>query len=497
MKNRMKYHGPTAPAGAVILAVLLLAAAAPARAQYRPPRPEPTIGIPQREPHVGGVGRGRIDLCDDAGQQPSITLTLSPEEVVPGDRVTLSWSVRPRVFRPGVSWWREVSLSADFSVEPGLPDNPVANSGSHTFVVPEAVRHGIITLATWCGEETARFRVPTAASLDWVAPSAGAPGAPVRLRGSDFGDQQGSSLVELTRGNDTLVMGVRRWSDDLIEVQVPDDATRGEGSIRVQKGGRLESQAEVFRVLGVRVVTNQDVQDVAALLGLDETAVRLHQGEDGCTVDFSPELNASGVDDEAFTGPEMVRAVGNAFEDLVITVLTAIYVPKRVYYHLNDFNSDEISVELDGDELEVQVSFENAGKELIGELEACLVLAPNVCERTGEFAPDVDLDDTLITLRAALGLADGRIRVASLTTEFDADVRLGGGGLDQDLIEAVTEFSENRVRDEVEDGIDDAVDTSEVRRAIADALMDQLEMFGIERIVSLSADGEDLRIEYE
>ncbi|PWB68804.1 MAG: hypothetical protein C3F15_15875 [Holophagae bacterium] len=435
--------------------------------------------------------------CDSRDQQPSITLTLSAEEAIPGDQVTLSWRVRPRVFQPGQSWWREVALSADFMVEPGLPANPVANSGSHTFVVPEGVRQGRITLATWCGDETVSFRVPTPASLYWVTPDEGAAGAEVRLRGTDFGDDQGESRVELTVADSAVEMEVVRWTDEVIDVRVPEGATRGEGSIRLQKSGRLASEAEPFRVLGARVITNQDVQDVAELLGLDETAIRLHRGDDGCTVDFSPALNLTGVDDVSFDGPELARAVGNAFGDLVISVLTATYVPKRVYYSLNDFNSDSVRVALDGAVIEVEVGFESAGKELIGELEACWVLAPDVCERTGEFAPDVDLDDTLITLRAALGLADGRIRVTSLTTRFEADVRLGGGGLDQDLVEAVTEFSEERVRDEVEEGIDDAADTPEVRRAIADALMDQLELFGIQEIRRIAADGDDLRVEYE
>ena len=61
----------------------------------------------------------------------------------------------------------------------------------------------------------------------------------------------------------------------------------------------------------------------------------------------------------------------------------------------------------------------------------------------------------------------------------------------------MTEFSEDRVRDEVEEGIDDAADTPEVRRAIADTLMDQLELYGIEEIVSLAASGDNLRVEYE
>ena len=68
---------------------------------------------------------------------------------------------------------------------------------------------------------------------------------------------------------------------------------------------------------------------------------------------------------------------------------------------------------------------------------------------------------------------------------------------DGHAVEAVTEFSEDRVRDEVEEGIDDAADTPEVRRAVADAIMDQLALFGIERIASLTASGHELRVEYE
>jgi hypothetical protein len=497
MKNQMRDFGPIAPAGVVILVTLLLAAASPVMAQH-PPRPEPTVGIPEREPHPPGApGGGPVDLCDDADQQPSISLALSAEDVLPGDRVTVSWKVKPRVFRPGGSWRRAVSLSADFTVDPELPANPVANSGSHRFVVPEGVRSGRITLATWCGEETVRFRTPTAAELYWVTPGRGIPGTEVRLRGSDFGEDQGDSRVELSVGGSTLEMAVDRWSDELIEVRVPEDATRGEGTIRLQKGGRLASEAEPFRVLGERVITNQDVQDVAELLGLDETAIRLHQGDDGCTVDFSDELNLTGVDDASFTGPQLARAVGDSFVDMVSSVLTAGFFPKRVYYQLNDFSSNGVSVALDGDLLELQISFESQGKELLGELEVCSVLMPNNCEREDRLAPDVDLNNAVITILVDLGLADGRIRVTSMTPEFDADVRLGGGGLDQDLVEAVTEFSEDRVRDEVEEGIDDAADTPEVRRAIADTLMDQLELYGIEEIVSLAASGDDLRVEYE
>jgi hypothetical protein len=182
---------------------------------------------------------------------------------------------------------------------------------------------------------------------------------------------------------------------------------------------------------------------------------------------------------------------------MVSSVLTAGFFPKRVYYQLNDFSSNGVSVTLEGDELELRISFESQGKELLGELEVCSVIMPNNCEREDRLAPDVDLNNAVITILVDLGLADGRIRVTSMTPEFDADVRLGGGGLDQDLVEAVTEFSEDRVRDEVEEGIDDAADTPEVRRAVADAIMDQLALFGIERIASLTASGHELRVEYE
>jgi hypothetical protein len=485
--------------GAAAIAVgLTLAVATPVLAQYRPPRPEPTFGIPQREPHPpGSPGGPPVDICDDADQQPSIALTLSAEEALPGDRLTVSWKVNPRVWRKGGEWWRAVSLSADFAVDPELPANPVANSGSHRFTVPDGIRSGTVSLATWCGEETVRFRVPAAAELWWVSPSQGAPGAEVRLRGTDFGDHQDESVVELSIGDESFEMEAARWSDDLIEVHVPNGAPRGEGSVRLLKGGRLASEAEPFRVLGSRAITDDDVQAVAALLNLDETAIRLHQGDGGCTVDFSDELNLTGVDDASFTGPALARAVGDSFVDMISAVLTAGYFPKRVYYQLNDFSSNGVSITLDGDELELQVSFESQGRELLGELEVCSVLMPNICERQDQLAPDVDLNNAVITILADLGLADGRIRVSSMATAFDAEVRLGGGGLDQDLVEAVTEFSENRVRDEVEEGIDDAVDTPEVRRAVADEIMDQLALFGIERLVSLTVSGHDLRVEYE
>lgn len=480
---------------AAVVVGLLLAVALPTIAQQRKPRPVPTVPVGHPDPAPGGHNLN--NLCDYPEQQPSISLSLSAEDVLPGDRVTLTWSVRPRVFRPGGSWGRDVALHADFTVDPPLPSNPVAASGSHTFTVPQRERQGNVTLGTLCGQKTAHFRVAGPPALDGVYPELGAPGAVVRLRGADFGNDQPNNLVELTVGRATMPMDLRSWSDDLIEVSVPDDAPRGVASIMVRKGGRLDSRPKPFRVLGSRLITNQLVQLAAGGLGLGQTAIRLHQGDNGCTVEFSNALNQAGVADTSFTGPRLVRAVGDAFADMVSAVLTAGFFPKRVYYELNDFNSKRVDIALDGADMTVEIGFESQGKELLGDLETCSVLFPSSCERVDNLAPDVDLDHAVVTIRARLGLADHRIQVTSIATAFDADFRIGGGGLDQNLIEAVTEFSQQRVTKEVTKGIDDAVDKPAVRRAIADAIMDQLDALGIRRLVTLTVVGHDLRVEYE
>jgi hypothetical protein len=157
-----------------------------------PARPEPTID-PQREPH-GGAGRGRSTSAMTLTSSPR-SRSLSSEEVVLGDRVTLSW--RSGGTPAGRSWWRTSALCR-LHGRTWLPDNPVANSGPHpsSFSRASARTH----LARGAGRSGSSSRRPPR-STGWRP--AGHPG-PVRL-GSIRRPTRDSLVGD--PGDDTLVMG--------------------------------------------------------------------------------------------------------------------------------------------------------------------------------------------------------------------------------------------------------------------------------------------------
>lgn len=482
-------------ASIAVLSIVLLCATNAEPQHRRTPPPTP-FQRPQPGPQAGGPGRGRAaGPCEFRDAQPSIALTLEPAVVYPGDRVTLRWQVHYRIFRPGQEWGSDISLTSAPAIDPPLPRNPVGNSGSHVFIAPAEGIRGAITLATWCGTESVRYHVETGPELRSVVPERGAPGKVVFLNGDGFGDRQEESRVVLERGDQTLAMAVRRWAPGVIEAVVPDQAGEGAATIRVSKAGRLDSERRSFRVLGARIITNATIQGAAALLGLGDVTIRLHDGENASTVTVSDALRASGAPDGAFTVPDMYRAVGDSFLTFASVVLTAGTSAKRVHYWVNDVRSQSIAASLEGGDLVLRVAFESAGKEVKGALEACHGFGAS-CSWYDSYAPDADLNNATVVVRATLAARNGAIRVDSLRATFDAQVALGSQ-FEESLARALTEYSDRRVKEQVQDGLNTALGTQAVRRAIEDTLANQLTQLGVGRIISLAPVAGGLRIEYE
>jgi hypothetical protein len=477
----------------VIVLVALSLVATTANAQRRQDRPRPPEPIPTREPQVGPRQPERP--CDLAQWQPSITLTLQPAVIYPGDRATVSWEVKHKSSRDLTPWGWDVTLSANFTVDPPLPGNPVGRRGSHTFTAPAGTGHKI-TLVTRCGQENAWLRVEGDATLRSVVPVLAAPDASVHLNGDGFGERQGESRVVLTAGGHELNMTVVRWQTGHVEVRVPGDADKGAASIRLVKDGRRPTPSVAFEVLGVTNFDNDRVEAIAFLLALDQASIVLNSGTNASTFTSSPVLRVTGVQDSTFSLPYMHRAVGDSYTTMLSIVLAGGLYPKRVRYGVDDMRSSSITTALENGRLVLRVAFESSGAELEGDLEGCSVF-PGQCAWS-DLAPDGNLDHAQMTLRASLAARDGAVVVNTLEGEFSADVSLGRIGLIEDIARAVSEYSRSTVRRAIEDGLNREFASAELRRAIGEQITAQLRLLhGMNRVVSLRTVGNSIRIEYQ
>lgn len=97
---------------------------------------------------------------------------------------------------------------------------------------------------------TGQFRVTSDdPEVDEIAPDWGPRGTEVQIRGVSFGQVQGSSVVKIGYKTVTEVLG---WTDSLIVIKIPPDATPGHISVEVDD---VQSNAILFTVYALDTVT--------------------------------------------------------------------------------------------------------------------------------------------------------------------------------------------------------------------------------------------------
>ena len=477
-----------------ILALILLLAPGTLAAQGVPGRPRPAPTVPTGPPMPNpGAGQGAAP-CDLIAAQPSITLTLEPAgPVFPGDQVTLRWQVRHRVFQPNQTWTAHVNLQGSAPTNPALPRNPVGNTGSHVFSAGAAGSHLTITLSTLCGTESVRQNVETAPVLRSITPVRGTPGTVVFLNGEQFGDRQGESRVLLASGGSDRTMSIRRWSAGVIEAIVPDQAPTGDATIRVSKARRIDSARRDFHV-GRRIVVDTAMARLAADdAGLSAVQVVVTDGANASQVTLGGGLPAL-----SFTVQGFQRDVPDAANivEVVLAPIPGLPIPKKVRFRAHDIRSNSVDVSVAGGQLVLAVGFEEQGAEVVGEARTCFWAVAGCVDPAwrDEHCPDIQASRARITFRLTPGVSGGALTFPSADDDFQADFQIRGfAGWLAPLLGDWSGQAKRRIRD----AIHDTLNTAAVRNAAATAVMARLRGLGVERIVSVTPNGNQITVEYE
>jgi hypothetical protein len=441
-----------------------------------------------------GSGQGAAP-CDLIAAQPSITLTLEPAgPVFPGDQVTLRWQVRHRVFQPNQTWTAHVNLQSSAPTNPALPRNPVGNTGSHVFSAGAAGSRQTITLSTLCGTESVRQHVETAPVLRSITPVRGTPGTVVFLNGEEFGDRQGESRVLLASGGSDRTMSIRRWSPGVVEAIVPEQAATGDATIRLSKARRIDSARRDFHV-GRRIVVDTAMARLAAdAAGLTATQIVLTDGENASRVTLGGDLPAL-----SFTTPRFQREVPAAALIAQAIVLPIGLILEQVRFRVHDLRSNDVDVSVAGGQFVLAIGFESGGPEIVGQAYSCYGPAPGpLCTDhrwRDEYCPDVQIDRARVTLRLTPGAAGGALTFPSADDAFTADVQIGGD-FENWLLPPLRTWANGLERD-IGSRIHAALNTPGVRNAAATAIMARLRGLGVERIVSVTPNGNQITVEYE
>jgi hypothetical protein len=331
----------------------------------------------------------------------------------------------------------------------------------------------------------------------------------LQVIGADFGREQGSSRVELVTGNQATEMRVDQWRDGIIDVRVPANAPSGNGSIRVVKApltaegaegrrGRLESNSRAFRVFRSITINNATLQAVVAALALGQTQIHLDNGNNASSVDFSAAMAALGASDTTFTIPEMRASVPEGTRIAASILLPFGAFPERVKYYVNDIDSNDVSLSIAGGRLVLRIAFESRGPEVKGELKYCDLGVFGACVTdhwSDGLAPDVQVNNAVVTVRFTPSESNGRLTFSPATTEFNANFQIGGDWEDW-LVNEVTNYR-NQVRPQIEARLNAALNTAAVRTAVGSAFMNALSGLGVTRVNSVSASGGNITIEYE
>jgi hypothetical protein len=404
------------------------------------------------------------------------------------------WEVRNRMIGLPQEWSWPVTLRSSFS-PPGMPQSPVARVSALTFNAPDEPMSGTFTLETRCGQKSVDYRRETSPSILALNKEEASPGKALRISGHHFGAQRGGSQAALSIGAQSFAMSVDRWADDAVDVRIPNNAPRGDGNVRIIKGGRLASNARPLKVLGSFTVNDALIQLVADGLGLGSTQIRLQRGANASSVMFSAGMRGAGASDLMFTVPEFVRAVPQGWVAPAGMLLAAGTIPKRYRYRVKNVNSNSVTLHLEGGQLVLRVGFEDAGSEIQGELETCFGFGAT-CEWLDGPAPDLQVNNARVTASVGLSVHSGAVTVASMRTAFDADIS-APHGLPEAVLRELADFNRNTLKSDLATRINSALNTPAIHRAIGRALMAQLNQNGVQRVVSLSLAGNSLTVEFE
>jgi len=474
-----------------------------------------TLAVPAQQ--RGGVGRqepnlGRHEprLEPNRNNQALITFTLEPAVIYPGDRVTVRWTVRDR--RPNVVWGDPVHIRSSFRVVPALPD-PAPRLGSHSFIAGASPEHGSFTLGTggvlYYAERTVEYRVEQTPSITRLSvedspghfsvASRGTTGQRLRIIGSDFGEHQGQSQAQLISGGQTFTMTVESWSDERIVVRVPNNASAGDGVIRVTRGGgRLVSNQVQFTVFKSLTINNAMLQLVAAALGLGQTQIHLNRGNNASSITFSPAMVAAGASNRIFTIPNIEGRVPAGGKIAAHILIPFGGFPEKARYYVNNVDSNTVSAGISGGHLVLTIGFESGGSEIKGELKYCEAAVLGECITDSwydDLAPDVQVNNASVVVRFTPVVSNGSLSFSSASAAFDANFQIGGDWEDW-LVNLVTNYRA-QVRPTVSEALTDSVDRAVVRNAISSALMDQLRGLGVNRVTSVSTSGGSITVRYE
>jgi hypothetical protein len=435
-----------------------------------------------------------------------ITLTLEPALIYEGDRVTVRWSVRNP--NPNLAWNAPVSLRASFRTNPALPER-VANSGSHSFIAGSAPENGTFTLGTGAAlfhaERTIAYRVELRPSISWflVENSRGdfnlgsraAAGDRVEIRGTHFGLNSDHKHVELAINRQTLTLPIIRWSDTSIVVRIPNNAPPGSGSIRVIKGNnRLASNAVAFTVFGSITITNAILGIIANQLGLDSTLIHLDKGDNASSISFSAPMRQRGVTNLSFTVPKLEinsPLLGDIVQSLVIPFGSRL---DKLKYEVNDINSNRLTLGVANGDLVISLGFESEGAEVTGRARLC-TLAGLSCDWSGGAAPDVQVNNASVIARLTPGVAGGNLIFTSASATFNADFQIGSN-FEDSLIRRLTDYK-GQIRNAVNQALTTALNRPAVRSALGSAVMAELRSRGVNRVTSVSANGNSLVVRFE
>ena len=477
----------------VPLVALLLLAPTVLVGQFPPGRPAPTPTIPSgpKVPPMPGVPQPSMpDPCQDFMNQPVLSLSLSPAEIYREDSITATWEVRDR--RPEVQWAYPVHIET-FGAQPSFAD-PAPRSGTHTYTTPSV--SGRVTLRTRCGERSVSWeRIPDA-FLETVEPIRGAVGSTVRLSGSQFGDRQGQSRVEIISGGDTRTMAVTSWGNVRIDATVPNGVPTGQATIRVVKGGRRATLARNFRVVRSLAINNALVTLAFDSLGLAPGFLHLTDGANASSLTLSAGLG--GPSTLTFTIPDWEVNVPNG-EKIAQTILLPLTgFPERVKYYAHDLNTNGASASLSGGQFVLGVTFESAGSEIKGKVRWCDLGAFGACASSSwrdSLAPDVQVDNARVTMRLTPGMAAGALTFPSGQVSFDADVQIGSDFANW-VIPGLRGYAAD-LKNAIADRVTTRLNTAAVRNAIAAAVMGRLRNLGVQTIIAVTPAGNQITVEYE
>jgi hypothetical protein len=272
---------------------------------------------------------------------------------------------------------------------------------------------------------------------------------------------------------------------------VPNGAPTGQATIRVVKGGRQETAGRAFRVIRSVAVTTAMARLAADAAGVSAAEVLLTDGANASHVNLGGNLP-----DLPFTIPPARFKVPDGASVTAIVLAPGMPIPLEVKFSVNDVRSQGADVSVSNGQLVLSMGFEEEGREIIGETRVCVSAGLGCLDRywADDACPDVEVSGARVTLRLTPGASDGSLTFPSATDSFEADIRVRGvSGWLEPLVSNYTADAERRIGREVHA----ALNTAQVRNAVAAAVMAALRQAGVQRVLSVIPAGNQIVVEYE